>query len=197
MRINIFNTRITVTFWFAAVLAVMMLTDKSGLIIPTTFAVLMHETAHIVAMNFLGVAPKEIVLIPGSIQIFETGVSEIKTENAILLSGPLCNIVFFLIFYGLGFWLQKVRLMVYGAVQLVIGVFNLLPAKGLDGGSLIYNIVLKRKNVCGARTAVKLTSIFVVFCFVLVGTVMLLNGEVNISFYIIALYILIFSILKN
>ena len=175
----------------------MLFADKSGLIIPTAFAVFSHEAAHIIAMNVLAVAPKEIVLIPGSIKIIKRGLSNLRSENIILFAGSLINLLFFAAFYGVGYFLDNIRLMIYGVVQLVIGVFNLLPAKGLDGGSLLYNIVFKYKSESSAETAVKISSLGVVFLLVFVGTFMLIGGSVNLSFYIIALYILIFSVLKN
>ena len=197
MRIRIGKTEITVTFAFAAILALMLATDRTGLIIPTALAVFIHEAAHLLTMSVFGCAPLEIILTPGSIQIIKNGINSLKNENKILIAGPLSNIIFFIIFYLVFYATESKQVLQFAAVELIIGLFNLLPAKGLDGGALVYNFALKIKNTYFAELVLNVTTLTTVVCLIFLGVTLFLRGQGNISIFLIALYILIFSIIKN
>lgn len=197
MSIKILGTEIKISFLFVASVTTMIFIDKTGLVIPLLLAVFLHETAHLVMMKRYRVSPKEVLIIPGGIQIVNYHTIPRKIENKILLAGPLSNIIFFAVFLGLYFVSKSILLLRFSAVQLVVFLFNLIVAKGLDGGSLFYSI-------CADKFGENLAEIFLnVFSFLnalfvaLVGVYYLINGSVNISIFILAIYIFVFTLIKN
>lgn len=193
MIFKLFGVKIRITFLFTAILCFMLFIDRTGLILPLFLAVFAHEAAHIFAMRILKCAPHEIELIPGSIRIINPQKYSIKKENIILLSGPACNMILFAVFYIIFLLSGSIFLLNSAAVQLIIGAFNLLPAKGLDGGQLVYNLFAKRLPVATAILVYTVLSALVGSAFLAYGLVSIIRGEVNLSVFILGIYIIILS----
>lgn len=197
MNIHFFGVNIKVSFLFAAILCLMIFTDRTGLILPSLIAVTIHEFAHLFFMKKFSCAPKEIALIPGSIMIVNSVYCEKRKENIILIAGPLSNIILFIVFYVIFLLTQKHIFLVHSATQLIIGCFNLLPAKSLDGGALLYNILTNKFSIEKSEILIKAISFITAFIFLTLGLLYIKNGEMNFSLFILAIYILIFTIIKN
>ena len=95
MRFKIFGTEIYLSFLFLGLITIMLATDKTGFMLPTIFAVVMHETAHLFAMWLLDCSPKRIKLIPASVQISTSFSKGYKNDILVSLSGPVINLVLF------------------------------------------------------------------------------------------------------
>ena len=133
MRFKLLGTEIYISFLFAAVITLMLACDRTGLVLPTLFAVFVHEIGHLFAMWLLECGPKRIKLIPTSVQITAPITKRYRNDILIALFGPLVNFLFTFIFY-LNFMLFKNELSFYYAgLNLIIGLFNSLPVSGLDG----------------------------------------------------------------
>ena len=196
MKIKLWNTEVYITLWFSAVITTLLLFDRTGFILPMIFSVFVHETAHLLSMTVKGCAPKEIVLIPGSIQIVSCKTPSIRIDNIILFAGPLANLIFAVMFFAFYNLKTNKTVLVYALIQMIIGLFNLLPARGLDGGSIIYNICLLKRNSYFADLILQISSICVVIFFIFIGVWLLFHGRGNPSFFIMAVYIFILTILK-
>lgn len=197
MRIKLFSCEIYISFFFAATITVLLATDRTGLLMPTLFAVLLHETGHLFAMWVLDCAPKQIKLIPASIQITSPITPRYRNDIIIALSGPITNIILFIVFY-LNFLGFKNDFSLYCAIiNLAIGLFNLLPVLGLDGGTIVYSLIAKKTNPDRAAVYLKIiTALFAVItlaaaCFLTV------KGKINITLYIIAIYLAVIAIIKK
>ncbi len=197
MRFTFLNVKITVSFLFVSFVTLMIFTDRTGFILPAIFAITLHEFAHLAAMRVLSVAPKEIMLSPGNIHIVRPECVSLKKENIILLCGPVSNLIVFALLYVLYGFFDNVLLLQYSAVQLVVALFNLLPAKGLDGGALIFNFLQRFFTPLFADKIQKIISFLVGGGCVLFGVSAFLNGEFNLSLFILGFYIIIFTIIKN
>ncbi len=196
MILKLFGIKIKVTFIFSALICLMLFIDRSGLAIPTVFAVTIHELAHLLAMKKLGLAPKEIELIPGSIKIINPKRYDRKKENIILISGPLCNIALFLVFYLIYIQIGSFIFAKWAVVELIVGVFNLLPAKGLDGGALLFNFLISITSATKANLLYICVSAFVATLFLAFGVLGALTGSLNPSIALIGVYVLILSFSK-
>ncbi len=196
MIFKIFGIRVRISYLFAVIVTIMLFLDQSRLFLPTTLAVFLHECAHLAVMKFYGCAPTEIALVPAGIQIVKRFSARINEENTILIAGPLCNFLLFGVFCALAGCYRTDRLYTYAAVQLVVGCFNLLPAQGLDGGGLLYNFFLKNNTPSFAKR--KSAAVSVAFCVLLViaGIILSDGKNINISIFILAIYILIFTLVK-
>ena len=196
MTVKFLGLKIKITFLFSALICLMLFIDRTGLIIPLMLAVSVHELAHIAAMKMLDCAPSEIELVPGSIKIINPQKYDRRKENIILLCGPLSNLLLFIVFY-LGFvFCGYTRLLVFSTVELVVALFNLLPAKGLDGGALLYNFLLKITSVLRATLFFLIISVFTGTFFLSFGILCAVSGNLNPSLIILGLYIIILSFFK-
>ena len=196
MKIKLFGTKIYISFLFAATLSLMLATDKTGLIIPTLFAVLIHETGHLLAMWAADCAPKEIRLIPASVQIVESFPKSNAAQAGIIICGPLCNAAVgaaLFINYRLGVDVS----LKFALLNIVLAVFNLLPVSGLDGGRLTELIIAKKKDLYTAEKTVKILTLAFAIAAVLFGTGLLIKGRANISVFIVALYLAVCALIKK
>ena len=197
MRFKLFGTEIYISFLFASVITLMLLFDKTGVILPLLFAVFMHETGHLFMMYLRESAPKCIKLIPASVQITKSFTSNYKSDILISLSGPVVNIFLFFVFYFNYKCHQNITTLYIAFLNLIIGVFNLLPIKGLDGGTVFYCILCKYTSVFKAERILNLISFLSGLLLIALAVVLTLNGKVNISLYIMGVYLLVTTIIKK
>ena len=196
MSFKIFGVRIKITYFFSAIICLMLFTDRTGLAMPVLFAIAAHESAHIFAMKKLGVAPKEIELIPGSIKIINPQRFRRKIENIILISGPACNFLLFVVLCAVYRFSGSISFAKWAAVELIIAAFNMLPAKGLDGGSLLFNFLISHFSPVAANIIHVCVSVFVGTFFIVFGVLGTLFGTLNPSISMLGLYIIILTFFK-
>ena len=197
MKLKIFNTEIYVSFLFAAVIAFMLVTDRTGLIIPTIFAVLIHEVAHLFTMWVMECAPKSIRLIPASVQIVRSFSPKPYGETAIALMGPICNLIAFFVLWLNYFAYGNETVLRFALINLIIGVFNLLPIKGLDGGTVLYGILCRRFEEYRAERILRTVTIVLSLVSLIVAILLTVNGGFNPSAYILAIYLAISALIKK
>ncbi len=197
MKIKLFGTEIYVSFLFTAIVCFMLAVDRTGLIIPTLFAVMIHECGHLLAMWAADCQPKAIRLIPTSVQIIRGFSPKRGGEAAIMLCGPLSNlVVFFSLFVNYKMFGSEPSLK-FAVLNLVISLFNLLPVSGLDGGTLLAMLIAKHTDIYRAENTVRIiTGAFAVLAF-LFGVYLWVSESVNISVFIVAVYLGVCSVVKK
>ncbi len=196
MTIRLLGLKIKITYLFAAIVCLMLFIDRTGLALPVLFAVSAHEFSHLIAMKKLRCAPDEIELIPGSIRIINPQKFDRKRENIILICGPLCNLILFLLFYGIYYLGGGIVFAKWAAVELIIAFFNLLPAKGLDGGSLLFNFLISFLSPIKANFLYICVSVFTGTFFIAFGIISAICATVNPSISILGVYIIILTFSK-
>ncbi len=197
MKFKLFGCQIYISFFFWAVIAVMIIFDKTGLIVPTLLAVFFHETGHLLCMWAKGVPPQKIKLIPTSVQICAPSLSSFKKDIAVSLCGPLFNIIIFFTLY-LNFLLYKnYEILIFALINLLIAIFNLLPLKGLDGGKILHSIISLKSSGEKADKVISVVTLIFSFFTVILAVFLSFHKIFNISLYIIALYLLIISLAKK
>ena len=197
MKFKFLGTEIYVSFLFMAVVTVMLATDKTGMVLPSLFAVIMHETGHLFAMWVLDCAPKQIKLIPASVQITEDITNRYRTDIAVALCGPLTNLLLFGVFYFNYLSFKNDIVLCYALINIIIGIFNLLPVTGLDGGTVLLSVLAKNIDYNRARCILRIITLVTAAAILFVGVMFTLRGKLNISIYIFGLYLLVMSILKS
>ena len=197
MRFKLFGTEVYISFLFMGVITLMLCFDKTGFILPTLFAVFIHEFGHLFMMWVVGQAPKKIRLIPASVQIVSSFSGGYKKDVLVALSGPLVNLLFFGVLYYNYVCFGNKTTLIFSALNLIIGIFNLMPVKGLDGGTVIYCALSRFWSPDKALRCLRWLT-FGLGTFALVGAVILsLNGKFNTSLYIMALYLIITALIKT
>ena len=196
MRFKLLGTEIYISFLFAAVVTVMLATDRTGLILPALFAVIIHEIGHLFAMWVLECAPKQIRLIPTCVQITNSFSKKYKNDIIIAISGPLVNFVLFVTLYFNYLAFKNELTLYYALLNLIIGVFNSLPVKGLDGGTILFSILAAKIEYNKASLIVKAITLIIAVLIVSCAVYLTIKSKVNISLYIIGIYLFISAIIK-
>ncbi len=186
MRIKLFGINVYISYIFVCVITVFIATDKSGLFCPLLCSIILHETAHVIALFSFGCRIKKITLNVGTIGVdYSRDLS--KTESIIsLLAGPLVNMITAYVLYVADY-------MELFGVNFIVGFVNLLPVVGLDGGSVIETLF---SGIISGRI---LTFLMFVISSISVLSLVVLNliflGS-NISVIIFCIYLILPIILK-
>ena len=88
------------------------------------------------------------------------------------------------------------NVLIFGVLNLIIALFNLMPVAGLDGGSLLFILIARISDEIKARKTVKIVTATITLIILCAGFFVLINGKVNISLFIMALYFFISCIIK-
>ena len=196
MKFKLFGTEIYISFLFAAVITLMLATDRTGYILPTLFASMVHEAGHLFAMWVKDCAPKKIKLIPASVQITRPVGSNYKTDIDVALCGPIVNIVLFLTLFFNYLAFRNQTTLMFALLNLIIGIFNLLPLSGLDGGTVLFSLIAQKKGINKAALALRAITLIFSLVILTAAIIFTLKGNVNISLYIIAIYLAVMGIIK-
>jgi Zn-dependent protease/CBS domain-containing protein len=140
-------------------------------------SVLIHEFAHSLVARARGINVKYIVLfIFGGVSAFEQDAKTPGTEFLVAIVGPLTSlligaIAFLLLLPLRGIPSAATAILSYLAVvNILLGIFNLIPGFPLDGGRVLRGIVWR--IVGNVRTATNVTTIVgqvIAYLFILVG----------------------------
>lgn len=196
MRFKIFSTEIYISFIFMVCITLMLSTDRTGLFIPVFISVILHEVSHLFSMWILNCEPKQIRLIPGSIQIVRKFVFKKNGEIFIALSGPLMNLLLFCIFIIHYCAFESEISLNFAAINLIFGLFNLLPIRGLDGGVILYNSVLRFFDCVKAEKTLNGFTLFFALTAIVTATILFITGTYNFSLLILGIYFLLAFLFK-
>lgn len=126
---RLFGVSLRADFWFWGMLCVYFLLDRDGLAPLALGAMALHEGGHLLLLGAFGEKPASIRFHAGGIAICRGKPLSLGKETAALLGGSGMNFLWVLLCRWWG-WDT------FGACHLLLGVFNLLPVRGLDGGTL-------------------------------------------------------------
>ena len=175
---------IHVTFFLLLALFFFLMGPKGlFLIIGVFFFVTVHEICHSLAAAYFGIKVKRITLLPiGGVASMPEMPTKPSQELIISLAGPLSNVLVVILFYyplrallGQETLMYPLRVMTGQAgyseqfnviahiywINLVLAVFNMIPAFPMDGGRVLRAILSYRMGRKQAtRVAVRLGHIF-------------------------------------
>ncbi|MBQ9946668.1 MAG: site-2 protease family protein [Clostridia bacterium] len=136
MYIDLGFLRIFISFSFTVFFAVLCVLSKDISFIFAFLSALFHEAVHLLFLFKFGCKKASMELFPGGIKIKADGFLLMPCKKAvcILLSAPVFNIIAGAAFFVLGSAFLSELLLRISAVNLILGVFNLLPLPFLDGG---------------------------------------------------------------
>lgn len=135
-------------------------------------SVLLHELGHAVAARTYGIGTAHITFYPfGGLAALEGEAKTARSEFIIAGAGPAVNGALFVVF-ALAFALTGWRfLLVFSAMNLLMMVYNLLPAFPMDGGRMLRAALATRMGWFQAsKRAMQLGTVFA-WGFVVLGVV--------------------------
>lgn len=196
MKFKFLGTKIYVSFFFMAVITVMLATDRTGYMLPTLFAVIIHEAAHLFVMWVQDAAPLSIRLIPSSVQINKKFSFSPKNDILIAAAGPIANLLLCGCLYFNYIAFGNISVLYYAILNLIIGCFNLLPVKGLDGGTIVYTLICKFKGHHRAALIMRIITLIIAAAVIILAVTLTFRSRFNISVYIVGIYLLITALMK-
>ena len=115
----------------------------------------------------------------------------------ISLAGPMVNLIMFCSLY-VNFLITKSAFSLDCAlINLAFFTFNMLPVSGLDGGTVLKIILSKKfKDPLKAERIVRIITLAVGLLVGIIGITLIINGELNISVFIVAIYIIISAFIR-
>lgn len=195
MSFRFLGVRFYISVPFTVMLAALLFMDKSGLMSVSLAAVVIHEAGHILVMKLLKCAPSLISFNFQGMLISGVKFCSAKENILIALSGPIANILFSLVFYCLYLLSSLYSFAVFAAVSFLVGLLNILPIKGLDGGTVLRELcsLLFSKN---GGIIFSLISVFSAVAVILLGIIGLIKNKDNPSLLLLGIYLLILNLLK-
>jgi Zn-dependent protease len=130
-------------FTFFAIIAMFAALDTTGFALLSLAACLIHEAGHLAVMLAKGHKPPSVILRGGGIKISADAAR--ADSFAVLIAGSAANIaVFAALYIILPQPYTNIYPIMFAAMNLVIGLFNLLPLGCLDGKRLLALILPSR-----------------------------------------------------
>ncbi len=132
MNLNFFGTKINISFLFVALIATMLLINEKLIVYMGLISCIIHEMSHLIMYRFFCKKPTQIHFeLTGIRLINNNAIISYKKEIIILFSGAASNFLL----SSLCFLTNK--FLIFGFINLFIGLFNLLPIGKLDGGRIL------------------------------------------------------------
>ena len=173
----------------------------TGVILALFFCVLLHEYGHSLVAQRLGIEVQDITLLPiGGLARMKSLPERPIDEVKIAVAGPLVNVVLAPLFFAVALLLgadllrpanilQEVpsagQLFAYlGLINVVLAVFNLIPAFPMDGGRVLRGLLATRLGPVRATDISSAIGQLFALAFFLIG---LLGG--NILLALVAVFI--------
>jgi Zn-dependent protease len=171
-------------------------------IVALFFCVLLHEFGHSLVAQRLGLEIHSITLLPlGGVSNLESLPEKPADEVKITVAGPLVNVVLAPIFFGVGLLFGAVprvpgdlfmsigsvgQFFFYlGYLNVVLAVFNLLPAFPLDGGRILRALLSTRLGAVRATDISSAVGQLFAVAFFLIG---LLGGNFLLALVAVFIY---------
>ena len=188
MSFRLGKRRFYIGYEAVAALSAVLLLDGEGRMILCIAAALLHELGHLAMMLFFGVTVRGVTLRLFDVRIDADSPRGFRDDICITLGGVTVNFLLAAFFLSAGSF--------FGAANLALGCFNLLPVMSLDGGRLLYILLSRRFPPRVCDRALKISSFIILLPLMTVGICTLLRSGYNYSLLIISLYLLAVLLLK-
>ena len=185
-----FPIRITVRFSFFAVLGLLVCMDKDGTALMCAASCMLHELGHIAVMLIEHRPPDSVTLYGGGIHI-----SGGSTSFPAAAAGVTVNIMLFVVL-GIIPW-ENPQIRLWGTVNLLTALFNLLPIGELDGKLLVDKAlihILSPVNAARLSDIIEKTVVIVIIPCVIM---LVLAGYMNFSAVIFLIYVFAVEFLEK
>ncbi len=199
MCFNVFGIRVEITFLFVAFIAFILTMKAPSNVLITVVSSSIHEVGHLLIMFILGNRPEKVRFEMTGINIIRKHDMRISNKSEIIISlgGPLANaLILLLCCLHLCFYKNN-SILTFACINLILMTFNLLPIKGLDGGSSLYFLLLQKYDSLFSTKIIYITSVIFIFLIFIWGIYAFVLTKYNFSIIIIAIFLTLSLFSKN
>lgn len=187
---KIFDINIAISYFFLSVLSILIIIDKSGMLSISLLAVLFHELGHLVMMRILKVTVSSIEFSLATVKVTTVGIINHINSLLIALAGPMVNLILSSLLF------TRIAILEYfGAANLIMFIFNMIPAKGLDGGDALQYLLLSLK-IKNNHSIYEIISIISIGFIIFFGGILFYITKSNITLIFVGIYLFILSFKK-
>lgn len=183
--------KIKVSLPFCILISVMYVLDFGKVFLPTFIAVILHESAHILAIKLLRLKITKIDVRAFGMSVKVEGIEYIPYTKEIIIAaaGPLAGLVTASLTLVAAKCFGIYSLSYFMGVNIVITAINLLPVYPLDGGRIVLCTLAKFITHRAAYTISYIVSILSVGALFGVCAYFASMGELNPSLVIFSSYV--------
>ena len=198
MKFELFRIKFSVSYPLLCLIAVCIILDIFSGFVMCCFAVLIHESGHLIMMLIFGCKPRKI-----NISLFEIAINDDNRQEKsnlqnflIIFFGPFANFICFILIFLL-YLFSGTDFLKFAYVNLSLCILNLLPVISFDGGQMLYLLLSIRFCSRTAEKAVNIITFIALFPIAVLGFVILFNSDYNFSLLFVCGYIILSLIFKN
>ncbi len=186
------NLKIEISFYFLTVIAMLVVSDRSNISLYFFLSIIIHELGHLLIIWCNQVKISKICFEIYGINIKIDNINHHTThvDIVVLLGGSLANFIFAFVLYLTN---QNMILMV---VNIMIGIFNLLPVESLDGGKILNIVLFSFLPMKTAYNISMIISLIFISIFSTINFLFIIHGSFNLSLTILCV-ILILKIIRT
>lgn len=195
MNIKILNYKIHIDFSFIFFITLLFFINKSFFVISALLASMIHEFGHLIMLKKTTKANKidiDFSLFKLNIIDQNRSFTSFFDDLKVLLAGPILNFFTFILFFAISKVSKNDNLCFFALENLFLFIFNLLPIAPLDGGQILFIILLSKYNFLLVQKIISTISFILIYIMAFIGFFIFLYSKYNISILLLSVYIIFF-----
>ncbi|QAT49596.1 peptidase M50 [Caproiciproducens sp. NJN-50] len=195
MTFSVGGCRITFSYFFFALVALLLLFDRSGVAAAGLAAAALHECSHLGVMYAFKSLPEEIRFNIFGIDIVRNSRPDrgYWKDAVVSLSGPAANLLAAGLFYVFRSAADRNMML----ANFTLFLFNILPIEPLDGGQALYALLCLRWEPSAACRAVGIVSFLFLAPLSAVGFLTLFHSPGNYTLLLVCIYLMCLLVFKR
>ena len=199
MRFSVRGVSVKIDFLFAACVTFLMSFNINDEIRYAILFSLLHEAGHLLAIVLCGEKPDTVRFgIFGMTIIRKNDITQdYKKEFITAVSGHRMNFFLLFVFVLLYAFDSKDIFLEMAAINLIIGLFNIMPVFSLDGGRALESLLLERLPSDKSEKIITAVSVVFLVPMNFFGFYILIKSGYNFTFLAISIYLSVMLFIKN
>lgn len=199
IRFNLFGYPISISYYFTAMVAFLLLSDGSGAVFWGMLAAAFHEMGHVAMMKVLKCPKCRIRFTGCGIKIVQNnfGGYGYWRDFYVAVAGAAVNLFLFLLFIGAGYLLPWSGLNMAAMSQLAVASFNMMPVYPLDGGQAVYALLCRKFTLEIAELLSNVISFMFLLPLAFFAFYVLFRSRYNFSLLVMVIYLVVMLVLKE
>ncbi len=180
------------SIWFPITVLILLSLDPTRTTEMCLTASLLHEIGHALAMFAVQDSPECITMGFFGMRVERARCHHMSycASCAVSLAGPFVNLLGFVVYLLLG-------IPVAAAVHAVVGGFNLLPIRSLDGGEALYAVLCMRYEEEQANKVLRIVSFITIIPLLMLALFLFWGSSYNFSLLAVCAYLILLLFIEE